>query len=213
MKTDKKRIMSDSKMCLIIIFINSLVFIAQISYPLLAEFLQLYPDAGTIVPRSWTLVTVFFLHINPVHLLGTMFVVYYAGTRLEEVVGPRHLLYIYFVAGLTGSAAIIAASRLFTISEPFVGASAAALGILGASVVVPLKDEARGRDLQKVLIIVLATNIVVTFFDFRAMMGSTAAHFAGMAMGVVYGNLYKLNKNENLQEIYKKRAKGKPPKK
>ncbi len=212
MNTVKKRNIWDSKMCITIIGINLLVFIAQMIYTPLAEYLQLYPDVSTIVPRSWTLITVFFLHINPLHLLGTMFVVYYAGTRLEEVVGPRHLFYIYLVAGLTGSAAIIAASRLTPMSEPFAGASAAALGILGASVVVPLKDESRGKDLQKVLIVVIITNIAVTFFDFQATVGSTAAHFAGMAVGVVYGNLYKLYKNENLQEIYKRRAKGRPQK-
>lgn len=212
MSTEKKHNLLNSKMCIILIGINLLVFMALKISPQLLDMLQLYPDASTIMSRSWTLVTVFFLHINPVHLLGTMFVVYYAGAQLEEVVGPRHLFYIYFAAGLTGSAAIIAASRFMAISEPFVGASAAALGILGASVMIPLKNEARRKDLQKVLIVVIITNIAVTFFDFQAMAGSTGAHFAGMAMGVVYGNLYKLYKNENLQEIYKRRAKGRPQK-
>lgn len=200
-------------MCLAIIAINTLVFIAQWMNPQVLEGLQLYPDISTVVPRSWTLITAFVLHTNPVHLLGTMFVVYYAGSKVEEVVGAKHLLYIYFVAGLTGSAAIVAASRLIDMTEPFMGASAAALGILGAAVVLPLKSTARSKDLQKVLIVVLVTNVAMAIFDFHGMMGSTTAHLAGMAMGVFYGNIYNLYQKEDLRALYAQRGKGKPTKK
>lgn len=212
MSTLTKRSILDSKMCIIIIAMNLLVFIAQKMYPQVVELLQLHPDPATLMARSWTLVTVFFLHIHEAHLLGTMLIVFYAGSRLEEAVGPRHLFYIYVVTGITGSAAVLAASRFIAMPEPYVGASAAALGILGASVVVPLKDEIRSKDLKKVLIVVIITNIAVLFFDLQGMAASTLAHFAGMAAGVVYGNMHKLYHSENLKEMYERKAKGRPKK-
>jgi membrane associated rhomboid family serine protease len=124
-----KKALMESPMCVAIIIVNILIYLALKPMPQLMEVLSLHPDAGMLVQRPWTLVTVFFLHEVGVHIFGTMLIVFYAGNKLEKVIGPTRILLIYLVAGIAGSLALLAVSRLVEVTEASVGASTAALGI------------------------------------------------------------------------------------
>lgn len=70
----------------------------------------------------WQFFTYMFLHEVPLpfHLLINMITLYFAGREVEAIVGPRHLLGLYFGGGLLGGIA----QMIFEGNIPLVGASA-----------------------------------------------------------------------------------------
>jgi membrane associated rhomboid family serine protease len=86
--------------------------------------LWLYPPA--VLTRPWTLVTYMFLHASIGHLIFNMIGLFFFGPRLEDRLGPKGFLLLYFLAGLGGAAF----SFLFARDYPVVGASAAVYGVL-----------------------------------------------------------------------------------
>jgi membrane associated rhomboid family serine protease len=87
---------------------------------------------GALVPaeflsRPWTPVTYMFLHAPGVgHLLLNMLSLYFMGPRLEERLGSRDFIVLYFIGGLGGAAF----SFIFAPQDAVVGASAAIFAVL-----------------------------------------------------------------------------------
>ncbi|HSM61005.1 MAG TPA: rhomboid family intramembrane serine protease [Longimicrobiales bacterium] len=85
----------------------------------------------TLVPfaalqRPWTLVTYMFLHAGFGHVFFNMLGLYFFGPRLEDRLGGRTFLWLYFLSGLGGAVF----SFFFAPRYPVVGASGAVFGIL-----------------------------------------------------------------------------------
>ncbi len=76
----------------------------------------------------WQFFTYMFLHAHVLHLLFNMLILYFLGTEVENTVGSRRFLWIYFVSGLLGGLG------WFSLTDVGVciGASGAVLGLLGA---------------------------------------------------------------------------------
>ena len=78
--------------------------------------------------RFWTAFTHMFVHEGPLHLIGNLLLIYFAGSRVLLLLGPKSFLQIYFLGGLVGVALQITidayAAGITTI--PIVGASACA---------------------------------------------------------------------------------------
>jgi membrane associated rhomboid family serine protease len=75
----------------------------------------------------WQFVTYMFLHHDPLHLLANMLMLYFAGREVEAMIGPRHLLGIYFAGGVAGG---IAQWLLPSFGSELVGASAGVCAVL-----------------------------------------------------------------------------------
>jgi len=107
-----------------IVIINVIMFFLQI---LIGEsftnaFLLLSAEA---FQRPWILVTSMFLHGGVAHLIFNMYVLLMFGPIIEQRIGPKRFLFIYFTAG-------IMASIVSTFFYPAaLGASGAIFGILG----------------------------------------------------------------------------------
>ncbi len=86
--------------------------------------LWLYPPA--VLVRPWTPLTYMFLHAGFGHLIFNMIGLFFFGPRLEQRLGDRGFLGLYFLSGLGGAAF----SFLFARDFPVVGASAAVYGVL-----------------------------------------------------------------------------------
>ena len=91
---------------------------------LLYEGLTFYPPA--ILVRPWTLVSYMFLHAGFMHLLFNMIGLYFFGPRVEDRLGAKGFLWLYFLSGL--GAALF--HFLFAREHPMVGASGAVYGVL-----------------------------------------------------------------------------------
>jgi membrane associated rhomboid family serine protease len=103
---------------------NVVVFIASASLPALYYEFALVP--ALLLQRPWTGVTYMFLHAGLGHLFFNMIALFFFGPRLEQRLGARDFLWLYFLSGFGGAAF----SFLFAPQYPVVGASGAVYGVL-----------------------------------------------------------------------------------
>jgi len=101
----------------------AMFFVTAVSPPLYRALL-LYPP--TVIFRPWTLVSYMFLHVGLGHLFFNMLGLFFFGPRLEDRLGPKAFLWLYFLSGLGGAVF----SFIFAREYPVVGASAAVYGVL-----------------------------------------------------------------------------------
>lgn len=106
-----------------LIWANAVVFLITQFQPGLMRALWLVP-AWTLY-RPWTVITYMFLHGGLWHILFNMIALFFFGPRLEQRLGGRHFLGLYFVSGITG-----AVLSIFSPYARIVGASGAVFGVL-----------------------------------------------------------------------------------
>ncbi len=102
------------------------------------SYLALY--APFVLSRPWTVVTYMFLHGNFMHLLFNMIGLFFFGPRLEERLGGKDFLKLYFGSGVGAAIFTLLAGGLGILfgipvlagvfGAPVVGASGAVFGIL-----------------------------------------------------------------------------------
>ncbi|MDX2193561.1 MAG: rhomboid family intramembrane serine protease [Gemmatimonadales bacterium] len=88
-------------------------------------------DPSAVVSRPWTLVTYLFVHGGLLHLAFNMLGLWVFGSALEERIGRRAVLGLYFACGAGAALFALGLSGLWRIS-PFVGASGAVMGLSAA---------------------------------------------------------------------------------
>ena len=147
-------------------------------------------DQSRVWFEPWRLLTAVFMHGGLSHLFFNMFGLFIFGPILEERIGPKRFLMLYVGAGLIAS---LAAAMLYPFS---LGASGAIFGMLGALIVLLPR-------LQILFFFVIpmplwVAGIVWVAFDTFGLFFPTgiasAAHLAGMAVGLAVG--YYIKKTE-----------------
>ncbi|MFQ5942688.1 MAG: rhomboid family intramembrane serine protease [Anaerolineales bacterium] len=100
-----------------------------------------FTDQLALVPAQirsgrslWTLITSMFLHAGILHLAGNAYYLYVFGDNVEDYLGGRAFLALYFAAGLAGS--VLQAAMQGDPLTPVVGASAAVAGVMAAYLVI-----------------------------------------------------------------------------
>ena len=134
-----------------------------------------WPVAIALDGQQWRLFTAMFLHLNPLHLLFNMYVLYLVGRQLELIFGHARYLALYLIAGLGGSVASYVFSDPNSVSA---GASGAIFGLMAALVVA---GHAAKADITQVLVLIainLAFGFLVGGIDWRA-------HLGGLVTGAV----------------------------
>lgn len=133
----------------------------------------------------WRLLTAVFLHLDPLHLIMNMWVLWSTGRLVERLFGSVSFAAIYFTAGIMGGLLSIA----WTPAGMTVGASGAIFGILGALLAYLLHG--RTRIPQPVMRAHLIPTILFTIFSILnglAHVGiDNAAHLGGLAAGLLLG--------------------------
>lgn len=102
--------------------------------PLLPELAltpSLWVERFPFVPL-WQLLTHGFLHGLPGigHIAGNMLMLYFFGTMLEGIIGPRRFIVTYFAAQLAGALLALVPGMLAGSPIPILGASGAVYGIM-----------------------------------------------------------------------------------
>ena len=119
---------SRASACVVLILVLGAVFLFQNmggAYALpFHKYLALSKD-GLKSFYFWQIFTFQFLHSGPwpLHLIGNCLVLYIFGREVEQALGPRNFLKLYFLAGLIGG--LLQSVVLFL---PMVGTNAAVLG-------------------------------------------------------------------------------------
>lgn len=103
---------------------NVAVFFVTAAQPALVRLLAFVPAA--ILSQPWTAVTYMFVHAGFAHLLFNMIGLFFFGPRLEDRLGARDFLALYFLSGLGGALF----SLVFQPQSAVVGASGAVYGVL-----------------------------------------------------------------------------------
>jgi membrane associated rhomboid family serine protease len=84
--------------------------------------------------RLWQFFSFIFLHAGPLHLIGNLLLLYFAGREVEPILGTRHLLGLYFGGNFLGGIVHVAASAngWVPVDVPLVGISAGVLAVIAA---------------------------------------------------------------------------------
>jgi membrane associated rhomboid family serine protease len=103
---------------------NVVMFFVTQAVPSLQPELFFYPP--WVLYRPWTLVTYMFLHAGLGHIFFNMLGLFFFGPRLEDRLGSKGFVWLYFLSGLGGAVF----SLFFARESPVVGASGAVYGVL-----------------------------------------------------------------------------------
>ncbi len=104
---------------------NVLVFFLTQSSQGLTSLLAFYPSIQGIVLRPWGIVTYMFVHAGMGHIFFNMLGLFFFGPRLEDRLGAKNFLLLWFLSGLGGGLLTFA----FGDGIPIVGASGALFGV------------------------------------------------------------------------------------
>lgn len=107
-----------------LLFANAAIYLLQMSLPAITRDFALIPALGLY--RPWTFITYMFLHGGLGHIFFNMLALFFFGPRLEERLGSRAFLAMYFASGITGGLL----SLLFTPNVAIIGASGAVFGVM-----------------------------------------------------------------------------------
>lgn len=107
-----------------LLFANIGVFFLQQTLDVVYYALVFVPQL--VLLRPWTLVTYMFLHAGPMHLIFNMLGLYFFGPRVEERLGSRSFLFLYFISGITGALLSLVMQQ----TSPIVGASGGIFGVM-----------------------------------------------------------------------------------
>jgi membrane associated rhomboid family serine protease len=108
-----------------LIVANIGVLVLQSLVPDVTPALILVPAA--VLVRPWTIVTYMFLHSGILHILFNMLALYWFGPRVEQRLGSRQFLLLYFASGIGGGLL-----SFVTPHVPILGASGAIMGVMMA---------------------------------------------------------------------------------
>src|SRR6185312_11205550 len=184
---------SSTPVVLNLIIINVIVFVAQLVFKDLTNYLALYSyDTGLFKP--YQLVTHMFAHSpnNYFHIIFNMYALWLFGSSLERLWGGKRFLIFYFICGIAAGL-----TQMFLVSQgAAIGASGAIMGLLGAFAytfpniqfyILPIPFPIKAKYLA---IGYAAFDLFGQFSGF----GGNVAHFAhlgGLAMGLILCVIWK----------------------
>ena len=122
-----------------IIAVCAAIFILQSIIPGFTSEFSLTPSKA-LSGHVWQFVTYMFLHGDPVHIFLNMFALLIFGIVIENTLGRKKYLTLFFISGIASSVIYLlitvsitpAAELSFILNIPMLGASGAVFGVLAA---------------------------------------------------------------------------------
>jgi membrane associated rhomboid family serine protease len=161
----------------------------------LTHLLAMPASIGALLFKPWTIITHMFLHVDFMHLLSNMLILYFGGQLFAQYLGTKRLMQVYILGGLCGAALFILAfntlpyfSRFANTDSINFGASAATIAIFVAIasyvpdfiVRVFFVIEMRIKYLAAILVLLSLINID------SANAGGNIAHLGGALFGYIF---------------------------
>jgi len=137
----------------------------------------------------YSIITSIFVHDGLFHILGNMLWLYFVGIILEDLIGKKHIYYLFFGGGILGVFTYYGFSLLYQQSYPLVGASAGIAAILAATAI--FAPNYRVFLFGVVEVEIRWIVLIKVFFDLIGMFGPTnaggyQAHIGGYLFGLFY---------------------------
>ncbi len=147
--------------------------------------------------KWWTLISSIFLHASPEHLTMNVIALFFFGNAIEEKLGTKKMLFIFFFSSFVGELFILTLSfiGLYPFDIPTVGASGGIFGLMGAAMVVKPFEFIMYPyliPLPLFLIAIIYTLSNFLYFIYYTFSGgsteiSYAAHLGGVIAGIYIG--------------------------
>ena len=173
------------KYSLILVGICVVVFVLQLLFPVIENNFALY--SSRVFSEPWLLVTSIFLHGSFQHLFFNMFALGLFGFIVENIIGSKKFIQIYFLSGIVAS---VGAAIFYPAS---LGASGAIYGIMGTLTV--LRPKMRIWIMGFFPMPMYMAAIVWAGMDLLGMFApsgtANAAHLFGLGAGILAGFLLK----------------------
>lgn len=176
-----------------IMFANILVFILEIAQGGSQNLETLY-RLGAAVPQEifsgepWRIVTANFLHYGYIHLGSNLLGLWILSPYVEFYLGRSRYLIVYSLSGV-GAISLFALLAIFMGREDdlLVGASAAIMGLMGATFMILWRGWRRDQSkvAQERLQLVIFIIILQILFDFSVANVSFLGHFFGLVLGAL----------------------------
>lgn len=167
---------------LVLLGLLLLVWVVQLLVPQITPLLWLQPGYvlyPELVFEPWRMLTAMFLHStdSPLHILLNGYALWALGSQLEQRLGTRAFLWLYFLAGFGGSVAVL---LLVHPLQPVVGASGAVFGLFSAYFVYLRSMGYRAT----ALLVLIVANLVLSFVISTI---SWQGHLGGLIVGAAVG--------------------------
>lgn len=164
---------------LIIIGLNVIIFLVGMLLKIHREIIYL----GGMIPLEyiihykeyWRLLTSMFIHGNLGHVLFNMIILYHAGAVLEQSLGTKRFLTLYFASGLLVSLCTGLLSTGISI-----GASGALFALLGYLLFYEIRARKMGFRTNNIVLPLVVLNIITTLITPNI---SKVGHFSGLIIG------------------------------
>ncbi len=156
------------------------IFVLQIIFPAITDSFSLV--SAEAFARPWTILTSIFLHGGLEHIMYNMFALVLFGLILEEIIGAKRFLILYFSAGILASLATI------PFYQASLGASGAIFGILGALAILRPKMVVWINFIPVPMFLAIFVWAAIDLFGILFPSNiANSAHLAGLFLGVIYG--------------------------
>ena len=175
----------------------------------LLDYIALKPSSILQLNYLWTFLTSMFMHGGFFHLFVNMLSLFFIGSLVEKILGPKRYLWVYLATGLFAGLFFVLSSLIFTANlEVYaVGASGALFGLIGLLMLltpdlpvyvmfipIPIKIKYAAPGILVLLWIISAVGDVP--------IGKTA-HLGGLLFGLAYG-VYLRKKYKNKTQYIRK---------
>jgi membrane associated rhomboid family serine protease len=185
-----------------IILINAVVFlleniISNFSPAAEHEILRwfaMHSLLPSVITSPWSMVTYMFMHASFGHVFWNMYILYFFGRIVNDMVGKERLVGLYFLGGIAGALFYVIAYSLQVLwvqdvpNIPLVGASAAIMAVVAFAGL-------RFGDYQinlmfigpvKLRYLALGLFVMNTILDLSMNTGGKLSHLGGAALGFFY---------------------------
>ena len=141
-----KIILINTAVFLVLLLLRVVFTVSQLPviYDKILEQLFLPASTQSFIYKPWTLITNFFAHTDIFHILFNMLFLYWFGRLVDEYLGAKRVIALYFLGGIAGGITFMVIYNLIPYFRPaveasvLVGASAAAFSVaVGASTLLP----------------------------------------------------------------------------
>lgn len=141
-----KIILINTAVFLVLLLLRVVFTLSQLPviYDKILEQLFLPASTQSFIYKPWTLITNFFAHTDIFHILFNMLFLYWFGRLVDEYLGAKRVIALYFLGGIAGGITFMVIYNLIPYFRPaveasvLVGASAAAFSVaVGASTLLP----------------------------------------------------------------------------
>lgn len=189
----RNRIWQMSPVNTLIIIANVLVFVVLSFMGDTTDVQFMYEHGASFWPaiieehQYYRLLTCTFIHFGISHLFNNMLVLAYIGDNLERALGKIKYLVVYLMAGVGSSAVSAVWSMLKDEYSVSGGASGAIFGVVGALLVIVIRNRGQLED--------LSSRQLLLFAGFSIYHGVTSAgidnmaHVSGFVIGALLGGL------------------------